>query len=150
MIHDEIESQNSPSSLNSKELVKKLSWRYRMPENCDPIEIFLMNLKAKIEMVERLNHESGNKHRHQFHIMLDAREVNRISAGVRMKMDSFCKTYLKRIENSISYVTILVSSEEQRKKMDKLYGNSGIEQYEIILPNDVVQSDLGGDFDVKV
>ena len=111
MIHNENETYPETSRI-----VKKLSWKYRMPENCDPIEVFLMNLKAKIEMIERLNQESNNEHRHQFHIMLDARDVNRVSAAVRMKMDSFCKTYFKRIENAICFATILVSSEEQQKK----------------------------------
>ena len=128
--------------------IKKLSWKYRMPENCDPIEIFLMNLKAKIEMIERLNHDSDNNHRHQFHVMLDARDVYRISAAVRMKMDSFCKTYLKRIENAICYATILVNNEEQQKKMDKLYGSSGIKDYEIILPSNVVERNLSDYFSI--
>ena len=147
MIHNEDHSEDE-TCLKKSKIVKKLSWKYRMPENCDPIEIFLMHLKPKIEMIERLNHESNNQHRHQFHIMLDARDVNRVSAAVRMKMDSFCKTFLKRIENAICYVTILVTGEEQRKKMDKLYGNSGIEEYEIILPSDIVTRNLSDYFSV--
>ena len=145
MIHNE--NENEAYSGETKP-IKKLSWKYKLPENCDPIEIFLMNLKAKIEMIERLNNESNNEYRHQFHIMLDARDVNRVSAAVRMKMDSFCKTYCKRIEHAICFATILVTNQEQQKKMDKLYGNSGIEEYEIILPAQVIERNLTNYFDL--
>lgn len=100
--------------MNNQEQI--INWNYRLPRNCSPIENFLLPLKQKIETAIMNNQK--------LHIILDGREVDKISMNNKMKMDAFWKRYKKQLAENIYFTTIFVDNEDQQKKLEKIYQTS--------------------------
>lgn len=102
-----------------------ISWTYKLPKNCYPIEPFLTTMKHLLDNI------SDEK---QLHIILDGCEVTRISMTNKMKMDAFWKRYKQRLREKIHYTTIFVETPEQQTKLTKIYKSScSTTPYRVIL-----------------
>ena len=105
------------------------NWSYSLPKNCSPVEPFLMSL---IEQLQQLPSKE------QLHMILDAREVSKISMTNKMKMDSFWKRYKKLLNEKLHFTTLFVNTDEQKIKLDKIYkSGSSTTPYRIILESEL-------------
>tara|TARA_Y100000816_G_scaffold185998_1_gene135012 strand:- start:2686 stop:3093 length:408 start_codon:yes stop_codon:yes gene_type:complete len=105
------------------------NWSYKLPKNCSPVEHFLLSL---IEELQKLPQNE------KLHIILDAREVMKISMSNKMKMDAFWKRYKKILNEKLHFTTLFVNTSEQKIKLDKIYkSGSSTTHYRIILESEL-------------
>ena len=105
------------------------NWPYKLPKNCSPVEHFLLSL---IEELQKLPQNE------KLHIILDAREVMKISMSNKMKMDAFWKRYKKLLNEKLHFTTLFVNTTEQKTKLDKIYkSGSSTTPYRIILESEL-------------
>lgn len=111
-----------------------INWTFTLPKNCNPIDVFLVTLTDQLTKI---------KENEQLHIILDAREVSKISMSNKMRMDAYWKRYKKLLNERLYFTTLFVNTEEQKAKLDKIYkSGSSTTQYRIVLT-----SELGNYFD---
>ena len=107
------------------------NWSFSLPKNCSPVEHFLMSL---IDQLQRLPTNE------QLHIILDAREVSKISMTNKMKMDAFWRRYKKLLNEKLHFTTLFVNTDEQKIKLDKIYkSGSSTTPYRIILESQLTE-----------
>jgi len=112
-----------------------INWTFTLPKNCHPIDVFLVTLTEQLTKI---------KSNEQLHIILDAREVSKISMTNKIRMDAYWKRYKKLLNEKLHFTTLFVNTEEQKVKLDKIYkSGSSTTPYRIILT-----SELSNYFDV--
>ena len=105
------------------------NWSFSLPKNCSPVEPFLMSL------IDQLQQLPTNE---QLHIILDAREVSKISMTNKMKMDAFWRRYKKLLNEKLHFTTLFVNTPDQKIKLDKIYkSGSSTTPYRIILESEL-------------
>lgn len=109
-----------------------VTWNFTLPENFEPVDQFLLSLKAQLDLISQKTKPT------KLHAILDGREVYRVSMTNRMKLDSFGKRYWKQIDENIIMTTVITSTEEQKKKLTKIYEYAnGSSPYQILLEKDI-------------
>ena len=108
---------------------KIITWNYTLPKNCKPIENFFIHLTTQLQTLQ-----SDTK----LHLILDAREVDKISMTNKMKMDAYWKRYKKLLNEKLNYTTLFVNNTEQKTKLEKIYkSGSSTTPYRIILESEL-------------
>jgi hypothetical protein len=107
-----------------------INWNFVLPKNCNPVDLFLVSL------TQQLNSLNQNE---KLHIILDARKVNSIGLQNKMKMDAYWRRYKKLLNERLYYSTLYVNTDEQKKKLDKIYKSSKscTTPYRIILESEL-------------
>tara|TARA_Y100000741_G_C18150409_1_gene516966 strand:+ start:18 stop:452 length:435 start_codon:yes stop_codon:yes gene_type:complete len=115
--------------MSSPEIV---TWNFTLPENFEPVDQFLMSLKAQLDLMAQKPVPT------KLHAILDGRDVWRVSMSNRMKLDSFGKRYWKQIEAYVIMTTVFTTTEEQKKKLMKIYeSGQGNSPYQVLLEKDI-------------
>lgn len=107
-----------------------INWNFVLPKNCNPVDLFLVPLTQQL---------SNLKENEKLHIILDARNVNSIGLQNKMKMDAYWRRYKNLLNQRLHFSTLYVNTEEQKKKLDKIYksSNSCTTPYRIILETEL-------------
>ena len=107
-----------------------INWNFVLPKNCNPVDLFLVPLTHQL---------SNLKANEKLHIILDARNVNSIGLQNKMKMDAYWRRYKGLLNERLHYSTLYVNTEEQKKKLDKIYRSSKscTTPYRIILESEL-------------
>ena len=109
-----------------------VTWNFTLPENFEPVDQFLMSLKAQLDVMAQ------NSKPTMLHAILDGREVYRVSMQNRMKLNSFGKRYWKLIKEYVIMTTVITITEEQKTKLSKIYASSNVSSpYQVLLEKDI-------------
>ena len=109
-----------------------VTWNFTLPENFEPVDQFLMSLKAQLDVIAQLPTPT------KLHAILDGREVFRVSMQNRMKLNSFGKRYWKLIQNFVIMTTVITETQEQQIKLSKIYKSAnGKSPYQVLLEKDL-------------
>jgi hypothetical protein len=114
--------------------VEIVTWNFTLPHNFDPVDQFLMGLKAQLDLITEKQKHSPSK----LHAILDGREVWRISMQNRLKLDSFGKRYWKQIKECVMMTTVITCTEDQKAKLSKIYESANSSApYQVLLEKDI-------------
>ena len=115
--------------MSSPEIV---TWNFTLPENFEPVDQFLMSLKAQLDLIAQKKEPS------KLHAILDGREVWRVSMANRMKLNSFGKRYWKQIKEYVIMTTVFTTTEDQKTRLKKIYESAnGTSPFQILLEKDI-------------
>ena len=95
--------------------IEVITWNFTLPENFEPVDQFLMSLKAQLDAITLKPKAS------KLHAILDAREIHRVTMQNRLKLNAFEKRYRKLIEKYVAMTTLIVTTKEQQIRLQKVY-----------------------------
>lgn len=109
-----------------------ITWNFTLPENFEPVDQFLLSLKAQLDAT------AGKETPSKLHAILDGRDVFRVSMQNRFKLDNFGKRYWKLIKEYIIMTTVITGTEDQKKRLCKIYESAqSTAPYQVILEKDI-------------